>query len=286
MNAASRRLALQTVGLVLAVNAVVLGGAAYNRSGEPEARLLLSERELRRPMAYGGDRDEDSGRSLTLQWRVPKRDLDDTFRGTRAAWLDREQLLALGFPADALERDATRPGRIAPSRQAWVMLELDGAAYAAALASAQAMVDATRASANAPTAGKADRDQADGALRDLERERRQSSRLFAVAADTDAAALLARYPDRTRHLLVRASIEVAFDGAEHEPARPYGYIDRLYLADLHVPREHHAAVDAAAQGPYDAMPPRAGFEAVIHFGKRGEPWIAGLRSRDPETAAR
>ena len=41
-------------------NAVALGGVWYNRSGEREAQLLLSERELQR--VYGGWlRDEDDG---------------------------------------------------------------------------------------------------------------------------------------------------------------------------------------------------------------------------------
>ena len=37
------------LGLILGVNAIVLGGVAYNRSGEPESLLQLSERELYTP---------------------------------------------------------------------------------------------------------------------------------------------------------------------------------------------------------------------------------------------
>lgn len=285
MNSAARRLAVQAVGLVLGVNAVVLGGAAYNRSGEPEASLRLTERELRKPMTYMGDGDEDSGRSLVVQWRVPERNPDAAYRGPRAEWLDRSQLQALGFSPEALEHDPARPGRVRPSRQAWVVLELAGDAHAAAVAAAQATVESTAASATASTATKADRERAADALEGLERERSQASRLFAVAADMDAAALRARYPDRTRHLIVRASIEIGFDATGSGPPRPYGYIDRLHLADLHVPREHHALVDAAAQGPYDASPPRAGFEVLVRFGRRGEPWIAELQPRNPAVSA-
>jgi hypothetical protein len=38
----AKRLALWSLGLVLAVNALLLAGVAWNRSGEPQARLLLS----------------------------------------------------------------------------------------------------------------------------------------------------------------------------------------------------------------------------------------------------
>src|SRR5690606_12121573 len=35
--------------IILAANAVALGGVAWNRSGEPESRVALSQRELARP---------------------------------------------------------------------------------------------------------------------------------------------------------------------------------------------------------------------------------------------
>ena len=50
-----------SVGLLVLTNAVVLAGVAYNRSGEPEVEITLTEREL--PVALGtfGGRDEDTG---------------------------------------------------------------------------------------------------------------------------------------------------------------------------------------------------------------------------------
>ena len=53
------------VGLIVVVNAIVLGGVAYNRSSEPESALRLSERELAAPMRGYGNK-ENSGIALAL----------------------------------------------------------------------------------------------------------------------------------------------------------------------------------------------------------------------------
>ena len=53
--------------LILLTNAVALLGVAYNRSGTPESRLTLSQRELQLP--YGA-MTEDSGLTLQIRWRA------------------------------------------------------------------------------------------------------------------------------------------------------------------------------------------------------------------------
>ena len=61
--------AIAGVTIIACVNAIALGGAAYNRSGVPESSLRLSERELDLPYESRG-RKEDSGLTLRLDWRV------------------------------------------------------------------------------------------------------------------------------------------------------------------------------------------------------------------------
>ena len=80
--------------LVAAVNGAVLSGVAYNRSGPPEARIVLSEREL--PLAYRRH-EENSGLALRLAWRTIGED-DDRY-GRRS------------IPKDGA-RPAALPGRI------------------------------------------------------------------------------------------------------------------------------------------------------------------------------
>jgi hypothetical protein len=105
--------------VVVVANLVALASVARNRSGEPEAELWLTERELpRAPWT-----DESTGVFLRLEWaRSPP--------GSKAdwPWFERAKLESLGFdcshPADA--KDAAKHyARVVP-REAYVVLELDG----------------------------------------------------------------------------------------------------------------------------------------------------------------
>lgn len=52
--------------LLLAANLAALGGVAWNRSGEAESKLVLSQRELQRNWSYGFWSEENSGVELRL----------------------------------------------------------------------------------------------------------------------------------------------------------------------------------------------------------------------------
>jgi hypothetical protein len=281
----AKRLALWSLGLVLAVNALVLAGVAWNRSGEPQARLLLSERELGSDMYEWMDRTENSGRSLRLNWRVPLLAGDERSPGSgmefwqaQATWLQREQLAALGFTDAELRPDPQRRLRIVPARQAWVAFELDGPAYSAALEwHASALRDAEMAAASAPEDTELAQ-RLEQAKIELDRERTRASRLFAIDVEREHSVLRERYPDRTRYLLLRASIEVSFSYRSGEEDRAFGYIDRLHVAEVHVPRRWHREVEAAQHGQFKPEPQVHGFDAVVVFGRRHEPWIESLQA--------
>ncbi|MDF5995378.1 DUF4824 family protein [Pseudomonas aeruginosa] len=57
--------------LLLAANLAALGGVAWNRSGEAESKLVLSQRELQRNWSYGFWSEENSGVELRLELRSP-----------------------------------------------------------------------------------------------------------------------------------------------------------------------------------------------------------------------
>ena len=62
-----RALFLLALALLAATNAIVLVHVAANRRGEPESRLVLSERELALPYRSHA---ENSGLSLQLRWQL------------------------------------------------------------------------------------------------------------------------------------------------------------------------------------------------------------------------
>ncbi|HCK4783933.1 TPA: DUF4824 family protein, partial [Pseudomonas aeruginosa] len=86
--------------LLLAANLAALGGVAWNRSGEAESKLVLSQRELQRNWSYGFWSEENSGVELRLELRSPNGEPPNDL----APPLPPEQMRALGFSIpDALD---------------------------------------------------------------------------------------------------------------------------------------------------------------------------------------
>ena len=73
------------IALLLLVNAFVISGVFYNRSGQPKGQIELTEREL--PLdSYAGYKDrENTGLSLRLELGGYLQDGDDS------AWLDKKE---------------------------------------------------------------------------------------------------------------------------------------------------------------------------------------------------
>ena len=264
---------LAGLALLAATNAVVLGGVAYNRSGEPESVLRLSQRELAVPFTWGLARD-NSGISLRLKWRVAG---SPSVGYSRAApWLDRAKLRDLGFdlslPAGG-ERYADRL-----PREVLLVLELDGAAYRAALAGAEERVAQAQSRLAANPADRSLKFAADNAARQLALERDGESRLFVIDAGRDISALRRRYPDRARYAIVRGQVRV-----ESMPSRggsaPVGYVSELSVPEVNVPARDRGLFSAPrARFPVRDAKPGVRYELTLAFGKRLEPWLVDARA--------
>jgi len=232
------------LALILVVNAVVLAGVAYNRSGEPEALLKLSQRELPMPGEWGFE-GENSGVSLTIAWRVHPGPGSEAYDfghsyGGETTWLDRAKLESLGFE---VSEPALRDKRQLP-RDALLVLEVDGPAYQAALQRAEE---------------RAKRKPEEWMLRQLKHERETSSRLFVVDAGRDLAALRAKYPNRSQYAIVKGKVRI-YRGANGKA--PAGFVAGVNVTSVHVPVEMHGALHR--DGAY---------EATVAFGRRLEPWL-------------
>lgn len=261
---------LAGLALILGSNAVVLAGVAYNRASEPEAVLALTQRELALTRDWGADR-ENSGVTLKLEWRVVRTQASTSPNyydygfsyGGDADWLDRTKLAQLGFDLsrplpdpllveDYYEKQLPRP--------AFLVLELDGAAYASVLKRAEAQATDAKAKLAANPASAQLKAAAHTTQEILAKERAGNSRLFVIDADLDASVLRAKYPDRKRYAIVPGKIGLQSYGGQ----KRWGYLHGPSIADLNVPIQFHEATRAPA------------FEASVAFGRRLEPWLAAV----------
>lgn len=267
--------------LILVANGVALTGVAYNRSGEPESRLGLSQRELGRPWNGVGNK-ENSGLSLALAWRVPDLQTEsyNAYYGSYGGsptWLDEKRLAELGFDVQRAKGDD--PGRdryISQSeRQVLVVLELAGDAWQQALERARQRL-AHQESLRQASPGAKELVEAEKRAREgLAREEKENSRLFAVDVGTDLASLRTKYPDRSRYLILQGNLRLHRSFHKEKPI-VNGYLGKLSVDHINVPH--------GLRGAFEAMPPRAGgpaekkpaFTATVAVGQRLEPWIEAV----------
>ena len=250
------------LAVVVATNAVVLAGAAYNRSGAPEATLQLSERELSLPRFQG--RHENSGLALGLEWRVLDARPEVPGPFGPPSWLDERKMLELGFKPYPPSQDVGRDRfQRQVSRDVLLVLELEGDAYRESMRRAEAEV--------ARMQGNTREFEQAAAAKRLARERMRGSRLFVVDAGLDAGALRAKYPDRSRYAIVSGRIAPSWS-REHRG----GMVSAVSVDSITVPLEYRPvfaeALDRAA-GRYDPDAPLTPYLVSVAFGRRLEPWI-------------
>jgi hypothetical protein len=245
--------------LILGVNAAVLAGVAYNRSGEPDAVLQLTDREFHRPGSWGFD-GENSGLQLPLKWRLLPAEMNDHDYGQggyggQAAWLDRAKLSELGFDMTAAldQPGAEYQYEKQLPREVLLVLEMDGPAH-------QAAIDRARQRASRPKATRADADL-------VKAEMESHSRLFVVDAGLDHDALQEKYPEHTRYAIAKGKVAISFwESRLNRHVR--GYVSELSVSSLNVPL---AMRDVVARD--------AKYIVAVPFGRRLEPWIASARAR-------
>ncbi|HLP96839.1 MAG TPA: DUF4824 family protein [Sideroxyarcus sp.] len=250
--------------IILLANAVALGGAAWNRSGESESHLPLTQRELNARSGH-----DNSGMTLTLNWRFEQTSLDEYNFGMYSGhwgmplWLDRAKLVALGFDVQALDR----PGEYGRHRTAFepkealVVLELDGPAWQRHLQRAQEYVAETgKLLAVSPTNAEMQR-KAKNAYENYKHEQDKGSRLFAIDAGLDLATLRATYPDRSRYAIVHGLIRPSSTRIKDKTVLG-GFISDLHAEHINVPLRLRQVFEGGSP-----------FEATVAFGQRLEPWL-------------
>jgi uncharacterized protein DUF4824 len=269
------------LALIALTNAVALGGVAWNRSGEPDSVLKLTQRELWQPYRSRIDK-ESGGLELNLRWRVlmTEREWQYADRYGTPEWLDQAKLASLGFQVSRPPRahGDRYYDRLLP-REALVVLELDGPVREAVLERARVLAKEAAARAAAEKGKKNEQDAKNAAER-LQREETVNSRLFAVDAGLDAAALRAGYPDRARYAIVRGSIRAQYQRDRGAAGLWTGSIERIDNDQINVPLELRRAFGAVPTSSEWETSPQVGppFQATVAFGKRFEPWIVAAEA--------
>lgn len=270
------------VGLLLigVTNAIALIGVAYNRSGEAESTLKLTERELD-PSRPGGRR-ENTGLATRLRWRLLDDDesqqyyLMGLWGGGKAVWLNREKMASLGFDTslpDAEEETGRSFQRQLP-KEVLLVLEQDGPAYQEAIQKTARVAERLQASPKP--------DERERAAKMVAEEKNLHSRLFVVDAGLDADALRAKYPNRSMYAIVRGRVAPAARW-ERNKKQHTGTVRALQVDTINVPHESHdvfegAKIDQPRWSDEDRR--NAGrFDATVSFGQRLEPWFTSLSKR-------
>lgn len=268
--------------LILLTNAVALGGAWWNREGEPESELVVNERELMLP--YRGYRlAENSGLQLRLGWRVPEREGGEFYSGHAGSsgvpdWLDAGRMAALGFDTRDAEAadDARRRYSRQPPRDVLLVLELAGPAWQQALERARENATRHEAAAAANADSKEFANRAKRAQEALQREEKTNSRLFAIDVGRDLAALRVQYPDRTRYMILKGTVRPRLVGRDKQ-MRLSGYIGDVSASRINVPFDLRPVLERLpARAPALAGEGEPRYEARLAVGRRLEPWIATL----------
>lgn len=265
------------MALILISNAVALLGVRYNRSGEPDSVLRLSQRELELPYWRGVDR-EGAMHELRLKWRTLAKD-EKTYYGTyggQAEWLDHKKLQALGFEVSpgnetpSGKRSVRRP----ISKLVYVALELDGGAYREAVRRVQKLADKPTAQPDASV-------PSDSPAQRLKREQTSESRLFAIDASLDSGELRNRYSDRTRYAIVRGRVHVYRTytaGRDAQPSQLDGYLSEVLNDRISVPREFLSKIDWQSRDSTGNRAAQPDLEVTLALGRRFEPWIVAASS--------
>ncbi|MDG9924242.1 MULTISPECIES: DUF4824 family protein [unclassified Pseudomonas] len=259
----SARLVLSAgLGLILLSNAVALAGVWYNRQGEPESQLLLTERELQRN--WDGPRRENSGLSMRLNWRMQRLPSSNGQHCYAEQGLEAAQLHGLGFTQEETGQ-----------RQGWVVLELAGDAYRLAMQQAeQRLRSASENLAGNPQAEDLQH-QERAAREHLQNERTRESRLFVVDVGSDVEALRQRYPERSRYALLRGTVR-AWSDCQQTTLR--GSVSDLSADEINVPHVWRRQLGEYLPHPYDIS--ERPFQMQISFGQRLEPWISAVEIAD------
>ncbi len=241
--------------VIVFANAAAWIHGARNRAGQPQAEIVLTDREL---WYQPGDSD-DSIVTLLLRWTYTSFDAPGVPGGQVVEWLDRSKLQSIGFDCsvDPSDKSAELFYRRQRSRKAFVALEYDGPAWRAWIEAQQAAVVSLLGPA--------------GSRRESLYE--NSTHLAPIDAGLDADALRARHPDRHSVLIVPAIVVAWVRGPT--PKATVGRIVDLPQT-IEVPLPYSDGFRRIPRLGPGSVQQRAHYRVHLSYGASLEPWVTGV----------
>jgi hypothetical protein len=239
---------------VLLAVGIAVALAAHARGG-PRRETALTETEV--PLSW--TRQDDTALWATLAWMMPERETM-----TPGGWVGMARLAALGLDTSL----ATRGGRD-KSVPAFAVLEYDGPAFAAFVAE--------RVAARRATLGDTTAAVRDSILAAERATHERGTRLVLLDVDRDAATLAARYPDASRHLILRATVGTSVQYGPFTPAQPARH-DSVLGSHVMIERTRMLVSGAGVAAFRGAGRPTR-YAVTVATGRGWVPWVMGMRPR-------
>lgn len=241
---------LPLIALVVVTNLAMLASARANRAGEPDATLLLTERELH--LERGSDRDSSQKLQLQTQaWRSYPPD------SSADKWLTRDKLATLGFLCRTSVDRAPWQRPCGLPRRAFVVYAYDGPSWQIYSAELQ--------HAASP-----------GWTPEMKRnEVRYGSRLIAFDAALDPAALRRAYPDGRRYLILAANISAWLTVSQPSTAPVVSSRIEPLTTTLIVPLPFRDRLSTLAPSDW-LLSKEPRYAVKVAIGGHLEPWILAI----------
>ncbi len=285
-----RKLFIASFLVLITTNVIVLTGIASNRSGEPDALVMLSERELRLPYRLY---EENSGLFLRLQWRTVSQ-TGDYVSGAYAnrrtpAWFDMNKLEELGF--NSLELDYYRSPssynsikRKSLPKEVFIVLENNGPLHAQVIKQAEKAFEKQKSLLAVDTSDKHVRNNFERAEQQLNHERIAASRLFAIDAGLEPNALRQKYQNRSQFIIAKGLVEPVLYSYNRDQKMSVvsGYIKRLSIERVHIPLKQRKLFDTllVQNKIHRANTEAPRYQVELAYGQRLEPWVTSIKPLD------
>jgi len=272
----------------------VLAGVAYNRSGEPDATVQLTERELHWQKRWDLTDKEDTGLYLTLKWNMPGFKSHRWDYTHKKNWLNQQKLAEMGFDTSfpLEDKKANRYYSRQLPRQAYVVLEYNGDAYRDWLKEAKERIEEIKQELieeKKPEKKK----NLENDMRHVQRELITHSHLFAVDGGRDPELLRKQYSDKSKYIITPAVFDISMHyiprkkAPPKSPKKPYlsGWVRKISIPQIHVTSDYRTFFISDIKTYTRTYLPRdkplsdleSRYQVTLNYGRRYEPWVVDVQ---------